>query len=427
MLYVQESVFSTGPFDINAQYFQFLRGSPVVTTIWHCIFFCYNTNSVIERLFIHEAEIVYSCAEFDGAGSLRDGDAMEDPCIECDNIAKRNAFLKKYQDRLFGILKDSKGKPLFKQTKDGLRKQAENALKASEQRFKRLSETAFGAIAVHQDGKIIDVNQKHIEMFGYTLEELSNINGIEMIAPEWRETVTNHVASNHEEPYEVMAIGKDETIFPAEIQAKVSQMNGHTIRIEAIKDLTKQKEVERQIAKSEKKYRELYNNSPIAMYRTKIIYGKLLECNQALIRLFGYDSKEDFQAAINMKSIFVDMNDRKVLLEKLKKDKRAEGFQFQVKRKDGECRWVEATAEIFPEQGFVEGSIKDITASKLLTKKEKQVLQMIMKGKSNKEVAYILKRSTRTIEDHRSHLMNKLGANNLVELIQQAQSLQLEP
>ncbi len=352
---------------------------------------------------------------------------MEDPCIECDNIAKRNAFLKKYQDRLFGILKDSKGKPLFKQTKDGLRKQAENALKASEQRFKRLSETAFGAIAVHQDGKIIDVNQKHIEMFGYTLEELSNINGIEMIAPEWRETVTNHVASNHEEPYEVMAIGKDETIFPAEIQAKVSQMNGHTIRIEAIKDLTKQKEVERQIAKSEKKYRELYNNSPIAMYRTKIIYGKLLECNQALIRLFGYDSKEDFQAAINMKSIFVDMNDRKVLLEKLKKDKRAEGFQFQVKRKDGECRWVEATAEIFPEQGFVEGSIKDITASKLLTKKEKQVLQMIMKGKSNKEVAYILKRSTRTIEDHRSHLMNKLGANNLVELIQQAQSLQLEP
>jgi FixJ family two-component response regulator len=60
-----------------------------------------------------------------------------------------------------------------------------------------------------------------------------------------------------------------------------------------------------------------------------------------------------------------------------------------------------------------------------LTKSEARVLQLIVNGKSNKEVAELLHRSVRTIEVHRSHLMRKLGAENLIDLLKRAAAMGL--
>ncbi len=54
---------------------------------------------------------------------------------------------------------------------------------------------------------------------------------------------------------------------------------------------------------------------------------------------------------------------------------------------------------------------------KKLTKTEKDILYRIMEGKSNKQIAHTLHRSIRTIEDHRNHIMCKLQADNLVDLV----------
>ncbi len=55
-----------------------------------------------------------------------------------------------------------------------------------------------------------------------------------------------------------------------------------------------------------------------------------------------------------------------------------------------------------------------------LTRTEAKVLKMVLAGRSNKEIATLLKRSPRTVETHRAHLMEKLGAENLVELTKRA-------
>jgi DNA-binding NarL/FixJ family response regulator len=46
-----------------------------------------------------------------------------------------------------------------------------------------------------------------------------------------------------------------------------------------------------------------------------------------------------------------------------------------------------------------------------------------MQGMSNKEIAYKSGRSVRTIEDHRSSIMRKLGVDNIVDLTQKALNL----
>jgi two-component system, NarL family, response regulator NreC len=53
----------------------------------------------------------------------------------------------------------------------------------------------------------------------------------------------------------------------------------------------------------------------------------------------------------------------------------------------------------------------------LLTPREREILQLVAEGKSNKEVAAILNLSVYTVETHRSNIMEKLKLKSLPELI----------
>ena len=55
-----------------------------------------------------------------------------------------------------------------------------------------------------------------------------------------------------------------------------------------------------------------------------------------------------------------------------------------------------------------------------LTKREKQILSMIIDGKHNKDIAEVLQNSIRTIETHRFNIMKKLGVNNAVDMVNKA-------
>jgi two-component system, NarL family, response regulator NreC len=53
----------------------------------------------------------------------------------------------------------------------------------------------------------------------------------------------------------------------------------------------------------------------------------------------------------------------------------------------------------------------------LLTDREREVLQLLAEGKSNKEVATILDLSTYTVETHRTNFMHKLNLHNTAEIV----------
>lgn len=57
-----------------------------------------------------------------------------------------------------------------------------------------------------------------------------------------------------------------------------------------------------------------------------------------------------------------------------------------------------------------------VNGLKLLTKKEKEILDKILEGMSNREIADILNNSVRTIEHHRSKVFEKLSVSNAVQL-----------
>ena len=60
------------------------------------------------------------------------------------------------------------------------------------------------------------------------------------------------------------------------------------------------------------------------------------------------------------------------------------------------------------------GGDSDLT---LLTDRERQVLQLIAEGRSNKEVAVVLDVGVSTIDSHRKHILEKLGLHNTADLV----------
>ena len=60
-----------------------------------------------------------------------------------------------------------------------------------------------------------------------------------------------------------------------------------------------------------------------------------------------------------------------------------------------------------------------------LTRTEIKILYLILDGKNNREIATALHRSPRTIEVHRGHVMQKLGATSVIELLRRAADIGL--
>lgn len=67
----------------------------------------------------------------------------------------------------------------------------------------------------------------------------------------------------------------------------------------------------------------------------------------------------------------------------------------------------------------------DYLRGKPLTKTQTKVLRLVVGGKSNREIATLLRRSVRTIEDHRHDIMRKLGVKNAIELVRRAAQMDL--
>jgi DNA-binding NarL/FixJ family response regulator len=67
-------------------------------------------------------------------------------------------------------------------------------------------------------------------------------------------------------------------------------------------------------------------------------------------------------------------------------------------------------------EGFIK-SYGEPDKESILTSRERQIVQLLVAGKVNKEIADVLNISVRTVETHRATIMRKLGINSIVELV----------
>lgn len=97
--------------------------------------------------------------------------------------------------------------------------------------------------------------------------------------------------------------------------------------------------------------------------------GRILDANPAFLRMFGVESLRDF-AGMSAYDLFADPRQREREMRLLARDGRVKEFEFQIRRPDGETRWVLDTSYVVTDpatrEQFCHGVLVDITARKRL-------------------------------------------------------------
>ncbi len=83
----------------------------------------------------------------------------------------------------------------------------------------------------------------------------------------------------------------------------------------------------------------------------------------------------------------------------------------------GAAYFSPAISDSIAERSMPETKTKPGEASRTLTPREREILRYVSEGHTNNDVAKLMHISVKTVERHRTNLMAKLDAHNLVELI----------
>ena len=154
-------------------------------------------------------------------------------------------------------------------------------LKESEQRFKILHNASFGGIAVHDKGLILECNQGLSDITGYSIEELVGMDGLLLIAPDYRAFVMDKINSGYEEVYEVFGIRKNQEIYPLKLEARNIPYKGKQVRAVEFRDITEIKLLEQERTSNENKLYNMknllsyiveHNNNGVAVYDKDLNY-----------------------------------------------------------------------------------------------------------------------------------------------------------
>jgi PAS domain S-box-containing protein len=130
------------------------------------------------------------------------------------------------------------------------RKQAQKALRESEEQYRKLFEMESDALALMDagTGDMLDVNIAFIKLYGYTKEEILCMKNLDLSAePEKTKTSIQDLEEFVPLRYHKK---KNGTVFPVEITANMFEHQGRNVFIAAIRDITDRKVIEKQLEAS---------------------------------------------------------------------------------------------------------------------------------------------------------------------------------
>lgn len=288
---------------------------------------------------------------------------------------------------------------------------AEERLRKSEKRYRDLVENSLGLMSTHDmKGVLLSVNPAAARMLGYRPEEMVGRNFTEFIAPSMRTRIPHYLAQlKHERAghglMRVVTRAGEERIWTYrntryDEEGQASFVIGHaqdiTERVRAegalrrardeleqrvaertaelreanrvLKEQIEERErIEEALRESEARFRSLFENATIGLYRTTPD-GRILLANPALIRMLGYSSFEEIARRNLETEGFEPSYSREQFRDSLEQKGLIIGLESSWTKRDNTVISVRESARTIRDPAgnviYYEGTVEDITERK---------------------------------------------------------------
>ena len=269
------------------------------------------------------------------------------------------------------------------------RQRVEAALHASEERYRMLfNDMPVGVYRTGEDGRILDANPALAALLGYdSPAELIGHGARDFYAePEalvrWRQ-----------------AAEQKDVLHDGEIQLRTkdgaliwARESGRLLRDKAgqlfyyqgtLSDITKRKGAEEALRESEERYRTLFNDMPVGIYRTGED-GRILDANPAMAELLGYDSPAEL-VGLDSRALYVEPEEQARWRQAIEKEGVLHDAEVRLRRKDGRPIWARDSGRMVRDPSgrlmHFEGTLSDITERKRAEEALHQALAQANEGK----------------------------------------------
>jgi len=249
------------------------------------------------------------------------------------------------------------------------RKQAEEALRKSERKYKYLQDASIDGHAwTDMEGYVIEVNDSYKNMMGYNEDELRKLNYDDLTPEKWHASehkiVTEQVlVKGYSDLYEKELIRKDGTIIPVELRVyliKDAQGNNNGMRA-TVKDISDRKRAEETL-----KTREHAIQSSINGINFTDLQGNFIYANNSFLKMWDFKTQDDLIGR-NISDLWVDQNRYQETFSEFQKKGSYMG-ELEAKKQDGTKFDVQiSTHTVKSESGeplFLMASFVDITERK---------------------------------------------------------------
>nr|BAL56310.1 PAS/PAC sensor hybrid histidine kinase [uncultured Acetothermia bacterium]BAL60148.1 PAS/PAC sensor hybrid histidine kinase [Candidatus Acetothermum autotrophicum] len=262
---------------------------------------------------------------------------------------------------------------------------AQEALRASEARYRALVESSPDGIAIHQDGRCVFINPAGARLLGaHKPEELLGKPALDFVHPDYREAIRERVQRSLAEwqpapPLEERFIRLDGTVLDVEVTAVPVLWEGRPAMQVIFRDISERKRMEADLKASEERYRDLFENANDGIYildRT----GRILSLNRKAQEITGYTLEEIRGQLYTM--LVPSGPERKQARRAFLKNMRGQSDknELTIRRKDGREVVLELSTRPIWQNGQIigiQGIGRDVTERKELERLKSEFISTV--------------------------------------------------